>query len=316
MDQKSLQSSSRRWMQAAFEAFGRGESLDFAVHHAGVGLEHLLKAYLCSLHPALIIEATHWASLLHAVGHGDRSGVPASRTKSIGLKVAFDRTRALLKPKITVADPAFERVFAARNGVAHVGTHDADAARAVLGTCIRIATPVLAELEIDLERYWGHYTALVDKLADERNNELRVTFEAKIARAKRAFQQRFDDLPSPQRESVVAAFGATRSVYTGYDVSIGCPACEGTGWVHSTDGAVVDWRNATENEAGESVPAVTIYASAFSCAVCGLELEGDELDLADLEKEHHLDVDNPEDYYPVDEDLAYESWRDDQLTES
>jgi hypothetical protein len=64
-------------MQAAFEAFGRGESLDFTVHHAGVGLEHLLKAYLSSLHPALVIDATHLASLLHAVRHGDRSSVPA-----------------------------------------------------------------------------------------------------------------------------------------------------------------------------------------------------------------------------------------------
>ncbi|MEV6902828.1 hypothetical protein [Amycolatopsis sp. NPDC051372] len=42
---------------------------------------------------------------------------------------------------------------------------------------------------------------------------------------------------------------------------------------------------------------------------------GDEVDLADLEKEHYLDVDNPEDYFPVDEDFAYESWRDDRLAE-
>lgn len=60
MDQESLQASSRRWMRAALEAVGRRESLDFAVHHAGVGLEHLLKAYLCSLHPALVVD-TKWS---------------------------------------------------------------------------------------------------------------------------------------------------------------------------------------------------------------------------------------------------------------
>lgn len=90
--------------------------------------------------------------------------------------------------------------------------------------------------------------------------------------------------------------------------------CEGTGWLHgSTD---IDWGLATATDTGEPVPTVVFYAYSFSCSICGLELEGDELDLASLEKEHHLDVDNPEDYYEVDEDLAYESWRDDRLTES
>lgn len=101
----------RRYASPIDEAFGRGESLDFAVRHAGVGLEHLLKAYLCSLHPALVVDAGHWESLLHAVGHGDRSSIPASRTKSIGLKTAFDHTRTLLKPKNTVSDPDFARWF-------------------------------------------------------------------------------------------------------------------------------------------------------------------------------------------------------------
>lgn len=148
MDQVSLQTSSQRWMQAALEAVGHSESLDFAVHHAGVGLEHLLKAYLCSLHPVLVVDAEDWPSLLHAVGHGDRSGVPASHTKSIGLKAAFDHIRKLLRPDATVADQASELVSAARNSVAHIGTHDVRAARAVLATCVRIATPVLTELGV------------------------------------------------------------------------------------------------------------------------------------------------------------------------
>jgi hypothetical protein len=301
-------------MQAAFEAFGRGESIDFAVHHAGVGLEHLLKAYLSSLHPALVIEATHWASLLHAVGYGDRSSVPASRTKSIGLKVAFDRARTLLKPKITVTDAAFELVFAARNGVAHVGTHDAEVARAVLGTCIRIATPVLTELGLEPGPYWGHYANLVAQLADERATELRVTFEAKIARAKRTFQQRFGHLRPQERDGIVAVLGATQSIYSEYDMTIGCPACESSGWLHG--GTEIDWGSVTDATTGDPLPAVVFYPTSFSCSVCGLGLEGDELDLADIEKEHHLEVDNVNDYFPVDEDLAYESWRDDRLTES
>lgn len=313
MDQESLQASSRRWMHAALEAFGRGKPLDFAVHHAGVGLEHLLKTYLCSLHPALIVDATHWPSLLHAVGHGDRSGVPASGTKSIGLKLAFEHVQTLLKPKISVAADAFGQVLAARNGVAHVGAHDDKAARDVLGTCIRIATPVLTELGIDAGSYWGDYTSLVEQLADEQANELRVMVEAKLARAKRTFEQRFGALTPEQRTGVVAALGATSTVSSDYDLQIDCPACEGHGWLHGI--SEVDWDVATDAVTAESVPTVVFYADWFTCTVCGLELEGDEFDHANLEHEHYLNDEDPTPYIGPDEDLAYESWREDQLDE-
>ena len=96
-------SSSRRWMMAGLDAFSRDDgSEDFDVHHIGVAMEHLLKAYLASLHPAHIVEEKHWESLLHATGHTSRSGVPRSRTRTIGLKTAFDRVKRLL-PKITVS---------------------------------------------------------------------------------------------------------------------------------------------------------------------------------------------------------------------
>jgi hypothetical protein len=40
-----LKTSSKRWMTAALAAFSEGpESYDFAVHHAGIAAEHLLKA--------------------------------------------------------------------------------------------------------------------------------------------------------------------------------------------------------------------------------------------------------------------------------
>jgi hypothetical protein len=53
-------------MLAGLGAFSRdGEPDDFAVHHVGVALEHLLKAYLAFLHPALIVDAKDFDSLLH-----------------------------------------------------------------------------------------------------------------------------------------------------------------------------------------------------------------------------------------------------------
>lgn len=161
VDPAEILSSSRRWMTVGLAAFSRNDgSEDFAVHHVGVAMEHLLKAYLASLHPAHIVEDKNWESLLHATGHADRSRISRSRTKTIGLSVAFDRVRRLI-PTVTVSTQEFEPVLAARNGVAHVGDHDQDEVRAVLTTVIRLAIPVLAEIEqlhgVDdwAEDYWG-----------------------------------------------------------------------------------------------------------------------------------------------------------------
>src|SRR5438874_28233 len=116
MDAIRLQESSRRWMATGLEAFSSGEgSFDFAVHHHGVALEHLLKAYLASLHPALIVEPKDFDSMLHATGHSDRAKRPSTRSKTIGLFEAFVRVKRLLPDQITVTEQEFEPVLAARN---------------------------------------------------------------------------------------------------------------------------------------------------------------------------------------------------------
>lgn len=121
MDAQRLQESAQRWTAGGLAAFSEGEDIDFAVHHLGVALEHLLKAYLASLHPALVVDTNDFDSMLHATGHGSRTKRPSSRTKTIGLAAAFNRVKKLLPKKITVTDVQFEPVLAARNGVAHAG---------------------------------------------------------------------------------------------------------------------------------------------------------------------------------------------------
>jgi HEPN domain-containing protein len=49
MHADQLKASSQKWMTAALVAFSQGpESYDFAVHHAGIAAEPLLKAYLAT----------------------------------------------------------------------------------------------------------------------------------------------------------------------------------------------------------------------------------------------------------------------------
>jgi hypothetical protein len=315
--QNELAASSMRWMQTALEAFLRNESLDFSVHHAGVALEHLLKAYLCSHHPALIVEAkdnnSGFQSLLHAVGLGDQATLPITRTKTIGLRDAFTRTRQLLKGKITVTDGEFALIFAARNGVAHMGIHDTGRERAILTTCVRIATPVLDALSAPPPNYWGQYKSLVGRLVNEHVTVVQARTEAKIDQAKLTFSQRFSGEPSPQREAVIVALSAASSlspIGSDYDKQVDCPACEGKGWLHGK--TTVEWFN----RGGEDDPdtaVVTFYPDAFDCSVCGLNLKGDELEEADLPQQEYLLDEDPDDHLGIDEDAAYESYRDDRF---
>lgn len=93
-----------------------------------------------------------------------------------------------------------------------------------------------------------------------------------------------------------------------------CPACEGLGWLREeTD---LDWTvNPVSPRTAKPDPIVVFYSDWFTCAVCGLELEGDEFDYANLEYETYLDDEDPSPYITPDEDHDYESWRDDQITE-
>lgn len=289
MDATRLQASSQRWMTTGLAAFSEGDhSFDFAVHHLGVALEHLLKAYLASLDPALVTEASDFDSLLHATGHGDRARRPSTRTKTIGLALAFSRIKKLLPRQITVTDSEFEPVLAARNGVAHAAHFDPAEVRAVLTTCIRIVDPLLAELGVSPKRYWSDYLQLRDQLIDEHTTELQVTMAVKMAQAKAVYLRRIDGLDSEQRRRLVVEFRAANPRSSDNDQCTSCPACEGYGRLHGiTDVARL------KSTDGEPMPTVVFHASSYDCLLCGLQLEGAELELADLNNEIQLPYKSP-----------------------
>ncbi|CRK57043.1 hypothetical protein [Alloactinosynnema sp. L-07] len=302
MESRELLQSSRRWTAIGLAAFPPGgHSHDFAVHHIGIALEHLLKSYLASLHPALVVDPKDFDSMLHATGHGNRAKRPVTPTKTIGLAAAFQGVKRLLPKQITVSEPQFEPVLAARNGIAHAATHDRDEVRDVLTTFVRVVDPVLAELGQDPGQYWGDFLALHDQLVDDHASELKVAFAAKVARAKDAYTRRIQGLVSQKRIQIVAALSAANPYSSDHDHPVGCPACEGRGWLHGiTD---VDWGGIDED--GAPSPMVVFYADAYDCALCGLHLENDELDLAGLDTEIELPDEEPYADYEPDEDL----WR-------
>ncbi|MET8706220.1 hypothetical protein [Streptomyces californicus] len=289
MHAEQLKLSSQRWMNAALTAFSQGpDSYDFAVHHAGIAAEHLLKAYLASLHPALIVEAKDFDSLLHATGHGTHASAPASRAKTIGLMEAHARVHKILRKQIPIDQRAFMPVANARNGVAHSGIHDLAEVQTVFTTCLRLADPILEELKIDPETYWGPYRALHDRLIEEQVKQTRVDVETMLVNARSIFWQRFGHLSDSERKVVLATITSHPAVGMAREVPQQCPACDSQGWL------------AGEVEVGRE--GAYLVTHVFACSACDLEVEGEMLwHLGDLAGDVPLD-DNPEDYLSPYED--------------
>ncbi|MFG2546959.1 hypothetical protein ACGFOM_31475 [Streptomyces sp. NPDC048594] len=293
MDAEQLKGSSRRWMNAALAAFVEGpESHDFAVHHAGVATEHLLKAYLVGMHPALIVDAKHFDSLLHATGLGSHAG-PPTKVKTIGLVDAYLRVVKLLPRKIPISKEDLEPLADARNGVAHSAIHDSAKSEEVFTTCLRLVDPVLEELKIESNSYWGPYLVLHDKLVDEQVRQERVTAEALLVKARSLFKQRFGHMSPKERDVVLAAITSKPTITMSREAPVECPACGSQGWMAGEVEAIYvhDGDQLTLNP-----EEVILDPHEFACAACGLEV-GTKLlrHLDDLPRGIFLDAD-PQDY--------------------
>jgi hypothetical protein len=297
MESEQLKSSSQRWMNAALAAFAEGpESYDFAVHHAGVATEHLLKAYLAGIHPALIVDGRHFDSLLHATGLGSHAA-PLTKVKTIGLADAHERVLKLLPRKIAIDKKALEPLADARNGVAHSAIHDSTQAEAVFTICLRLADPILEELKVDPVSYWGPYRVLHDKLVDEQVRQERVAAEALLVKARSLFEQRFGHMPHRERDVVLATITSKPMIMMSREAPKTCPACGAQGWVAGEVNV--------QGVAGQEV--VYLIPYGFHCSACDLEVDSKLLPhLGDLDEDITLD-DDPYDYLgdepPVDEDI-------------
>lgn len=287
MDSERLKLSSRKWMIAAFTALAEGPSShDLAVHHAGIAAEHLLKSYLASLHPALVVEGKDFNSLLHATGHGSHASVPAEQVKTIGLAEAHARAQKILRKKMPVDQRALGPLANARNGVAHSGMYDRSGVNAVFTTCLRLIDPLLVELNINTFSYWGGYESLHDRLLEENVEAVRVRLESKLARAKDVFTERYGHLPQKEREIVLGAIARVSPPgYIEHDEPATCPACESQGWLSG------------DTHVDEDEWAVMFTPFVFTCPACDLRVEHEELEeLEDLAEEVKLD-ESPNDFY-------------------
>jgi hypothetical protein len=161
MDTERLQESSRKHMLRSLDAWCEDER-DMAVLHCGISVEHLLKAFLASKHPSLLIDVRDFNSLLHAIGEGTHATADEYHSKSIGAVECFRRVAQLTA--LPVTERQAEPIFSARNGVAHLGIHRTDITDETIAMSVRINDAVLTALNANRFEYWTPYAF---KVGDE-----------------------------------------------------------------------------------------------------------------------------------------------------
>ena len=299
MDAGELLGSSTKWMHRALAAFGDDDDaeIDFVVHHVGVALEHLLKAYLVSLSAALVVDARSFDSLLHATGHGARARVPLFQVKTIGLVEAYERCKILMKSSLQVDDKRFYAIANGRNGVAHIGVHDKSEIEAILSTSFQMADVLLRDLNASPESYWGNFVLLHHQLIAENADRARARYEAKLANARATFRQRFLGMDRSTLDAVRTAIAASANdeQVPVHDV---CPACGQQGWLDGPRHIEDDFRY-LGNDEYDGGAWVVLTPTLFRCPFCRLELHDAELRLAGVEEKVNTDED-PSDYFDVD----------------
>jgi hypothetical protein len=291
-------------MHRGLAAFGDDAELDFAVHHAGVALEHLLKACLVSLNASLIVDARDFDSLLHATGHGQYARTPSAHVRTIGLVEAFKRSKIVLKASLSVDEKRFSALAEARNGVAHMGVYDRSEAERILSTCLQVADVLLDNLGVEPDSYWGEFSAVHDQLITVDADRTRARYEAKLTNALNTFNERFQGLEGPSWEAIRTVVAAS-VVHELDPVHATCPACRETGWLDG-ERAVKDDYIYLGNDEYEGGAWVVMTPDVFRCPFCRLELRDVGLKLAGFAREIETG-DNPSDFVDTDYIDDYDS---------
>lgn len=206
MDVQLLTSSGIRSMQVALHSW-YSDFDDTAVLNAGIGCEHLLKAYLASHHPLLIADERDQALRFYAIGRADAAPVPLSHAKTISAEKAFRHAEALMRDGIRITYKNFESILIARNGVAHAAYCDKGTAAETLTYAVALADAIRVEFDMSEDHFWGSYSNRRDDLEGRRDSarKARKRMEDELARrresyAKATAKRRVS--PAPSMESI------------------------------------------------------------------------------------------------------------------
>jgi hypothetical protein len=310
-----LERSAQGFAREALTALGASDH-DRIVRGAiavGTALELLTKAFLAAINPAMLVERSEKDSLLFLVNQGHRAGADSSPTDVRTLAA----TDALLLAKKIIPGGAFSwnpqadrRVLQVRNAALHLGLADQSELREACVIMTRLVAELLTSTSADSAKFWGDLEDLAQTLLDEAATERQQSVEVQKAAAKAFYMKLTTGLDAATRTTIVTSLidrGKPEGDHETWIAEQECPVCANPGWLTCdiVRGEVqheqVNWH---DHDVWVDRTALPFH---FECAVCGLELEDDELLETDFPREIELEPDtDPAEAWEPDEDL----WRD------
>jgi len=139
-------------------------------------------------------------------------------------------------------------------------------------------------MSIDPSVFYGDYASSAATLLDEAADEDAAIVEAKFAAARHRLAQRVEGLDAEQRALVLGAIASASLGDSDHDESTTCPVCDQQGWTLCELEDVGDVQVEVDEDGAGGIAWVEqqAFSFAFVCAVCGLNLEGRELEAAGL----------------------------------
>jgi hypothetical protein len=236
VDQQQLLESARDFAARALDAYV-GDDTRVILANAAFSLEHLCKAYLHGMHPALLTELRNGQldSLLHLVGHGDRARKSRS-PRTISGREALARVEHVL-PNLNVRQELLAQLIDVRDGMVHVGFMSSSGIGELLTAFLQFSDELHDELGSEREGRWGEHSELVEALIARAQSQTERETNQRIAIARARFA-RLAQIPVHDLASDVAACAAEADGSTEIRKAVYCPAC---GWpTPKLSGAHVD----------------------------------------------------------------------------
>lgn len=271
---------------------GENSEMADALMRAGVSLELMLRALVCSVSPGFLLTHASDEKRAEAMMKLQMSEVldvewlASQRSAPYVFVRSAAMTRApLLAPLQLVMDAVIE----ARNAASHMFLARPSTLRGHVTTLGRASEIVLGELGIDGDEYWEQpRRAFLLSLSEENASAVQKSVAAKLADALIKFQRRLDGLSEGEQSAVKRVLESQKLPFSFVGMSVyttKCPACkcEAEVWVQTADYSVespepVDF-DSDGIPTGFLVPQVAV-AAQLSCPVCTLHLTAEEISYA------------------------------------
>lgn len=320
----NLAGSAKLHARRAIELFASSDPFECQVAAASVGsaVELMAKAYLASVQPSLLADKGDVDSLLIMGGNAHLTKVKPSYVKTRSASDVMTIVKKL-QPTMVWRDQIDRGVLNVRNSALHFGMVDVDDLSAALPVMVRVIDHLQPLVQPSQTRrmFWGeHAFDVANRLVDAAVNDLAKRIESKIARARAHLESLTAGLPESTSTQFLRSIALRVNGIYKLSVEKPCPVCGFPGWLGGevTRGAVV-WGDGDVPTHLERI----FLPMAFSCSVCNLRLNPDELEYFGLDDDEELEpeVDPPEadTWEPSDtdfEEMHFRAKYGDELDES